>query len=95
MNYIQLVGHVVGKPTEVEVKTNSKYSKLEVKVASNFRESDGSFREDVFEVYLWQGAHRSISEHLKENDMIACKGRLELINKQLIIISESCEILRP
>lgn len=95
MNYIQLVGYVVAKPQVVELKTNSAYSKLEVKVSSNFRESDGSIREDIFDVYLWQGAHRSLSENLKDNDMIACKGRLEIHKNQVVIICESCEILRP
>lgn len=95
MNYVQLVGYVV-KGTEIlNNKLPQKYSKFSLKVSSNFRDHDGSYREDVYEVYLWQGGHASLVDILKEGDIISCKGRLEKHDDTIVVVAESYERLMP
>lgn len=95
MNHVQIVGNVYGKPEKVEDGTSVLHTKIPIMITSNFREANGTYREDVMDIYLWQGASKSMIQHLSIGQIIAIKGRLEYHDTQIIIVAEVFEVLRP
>lgn len=91
MNYVQLVGYVVKESSVLESKQANRYSNVSLKVCSNFREHDGGFREEVYDILLWQGGHASSVDVLKEGDVLSCKGRLEKHDGEIVVVAESFE----
>lgn len=93
MNYVQVVGRYDSKPVVIDGATAKEYASIGVKVKSNFREADGYFRYDTFNVVLWKGFNREIIERAKLNCLLGIKGRLEIKNNELTIIAEHVEFL--
>lgn len=95
MNHVQIVGNVYGEPEKVDDGTSVLHTKIPVAITSNFREANGTYREDVMDIYLWQGAAKTMLKHINIGQIIAIKGRLECHDAKIIVVAEVFEVLRP
>lgn len=91
MNYVQVVGRIHALP-KVTKALNTQYSKIEVTVKSNFRNSCGQFRDDVFDIYLWKGMKSDLLASSSIGSWVGIKGRLELDEGKIVIIAEHVEV---
>ena len=83
LNQIILVGRLVKEP-EI-IKTENEKSKCNITLAVNrgYKNSEGVYDTDFFDITLWTGVAENTSEYCKKGDVIVVKGRLQtkLIDK--------------
>lgn len=77
MNHIVIVGRVAQLPVTIETNTGTKLAKLVVEVERNFRNNDGAYDCDLFQVTLWRGVADSVTNVCQIHDNIAIKGRMQ------------------
>lgn len=91
MNHITLIGRYVQKPKQLVDSTSSTYANFKVQVKSNYRNHDGEFTYDYFDVVLWKGLSKEYLTSLELNTILAIKGRLEKKDEKIIIIAENID----
>lgn len=76
LNSCELVGKVVGLP---EISTTQKgvtVGHMLVEADRNFRNEDGNFASDTFNVTLWKGIAEECMDVCKDGSIVAIRGRL-------------------
>lgn len=94
MNFVQIVGYILEIPVREKNGSVEKFSRFNIEVCSNFRQSDGNYAKVILPVRIWHGAHSSIIHNVKINDTIAIKGRLDFDEFGMLVIAEQFERLR-
>lgn len=94
MNQIQIVGNLAEKPRKTNLGS-VRYSSIVIDVTANFRDGNGVFKVNQFQVYLWKGIHDDISICGEVGQPLAIKGRIEVVGHEFAIIAEHVELLFP
>ena len=94
MNVVSVVGEIIELPIMRESSAGNKVATLAMKVVRPFKNSEGYYDFDEFNVTLWRGIAETTCEVCKVGDVIAVKGRLQsrLYEKEDVIY-RNCEIV--
>lgn len=93
MNHLHLVGTISNIDKEVYSHKTSKLLPFSVSVLSNFKDANGKYLVENFDVYFWKGASKSIQNAINIGHLVTLRGRLEKLDEQIIIVAEHLEIL--
>ncbi len=80
MNHVVLVGKLQEDPKVIENASSYKKVVLVISTRRNFRNSDGIYESDEFQVSLWRGMAEEILNTAKCGDMLSIKGRFQANN---------------
>lgn len=61
---------------------------LKISVTRTFKNEEGDYIADVIPCLLGKNLSRKIEEFCKKDDIVAIRGRLEVINKKVFVIAE-------
>lgn len=67
---------------------------LRLRVKRSYKNCEGIYDEDFFDINLWEGIKNSILKYSNKNDIIVIKARLENEEKKILIIAERVVFLR-
>ncbi len=80
MNGVFLVGILRTLPVVSETAAGVKLAKAIIEVERNFRNSEGVFDTDKYQVTFWRGIAESTAELCEVGDVIAVRGRIQSNN---------------
>ncbi|MGM9969347.1 MAG: single-stranded DNA-binding protein [Anaeroplasma sp.] len=75
-NYFMLIGTIVDEIELKEVANNKKVIRLRLAVRKEFRNTDGEFGYDFFNINLWDLQAEIAAENFKKGSKIGIKGRI-------------------
>ena len=87
LNQVVLVGRITEIP-ETEEK-----NKIIISVPRAFKNSDGEYDVDFIPVQLFKPLNESVKEYLTTGDLVGVKGRLQVIDKELLVVAEKLTFL--
>lgn len=101
LNYINLVGRLVRKPTLSKTESGKTITTVTLAVPRSFKNMDGVYDTDFIDCICWDNVAINTSEYCDKGDVICIKGRLqsrtikeEEINKtKLEVIAEKVTFL--
>ena len=77
MNQVILVGRLTKDPEIKELESGSKVANISIAVNRNFKNAEGEYETDFFNVTLWQGIAENTTEFCHKGDVIGIKARLQ------------------
>lgn len=77
MNQVILVGRLTKDPEIKELENGNKVANISIAVNRNFKNAEGEYETDFFNVTLWQGIAENTTEFCKKGDVIGVKARLQ------------------
>ena len=77
LNQLIVVGKVKELPAMRETSNGNKVSTLLIEVNRNFKNSEGFYETDIFQVTLWKGIAESTVHLAQAGSLIAIKGRIQ------------------
>lgn len=83
MNQCVLVGKVVELPTVKTTANGNKTAHLLLEVQRNFRNSNGEYESDIFNVLLWRGIAEDCCHVCSKGSLVGVKGRLSAYNNKV------------
>jgi len=87
LNIVALFGKVV----KVFKSGNQYY--LILSVEKDFREIDGSVKEELIKCTLWKGIADSINQYYHPGQFLQITGRLENIEEELVVVGEKVNFI--
>ena len=82
MNTVLLVGRLTKDPEIKELESGTKVANISIAVNRNFKNANGEYETDFFNVTLWQGIAENTTEYCHKGDIVGIKARLQ--NNNLI-----------
>lgn len=79
LNQIVLVGRLTADPKIKSLEDGQRVSNLILAVQRDYKNSDGIYETDFIPVKLWSGVAENTAEYCRKGDLIAIKGRLQMI----------------
>lgn len=93
-NLVYLIGRIV---KNVDIENNEKDKILKIAVPRSYKNDNGVYEIDLFDVSVIGGIAQSVSEYCKTGDMIGIRGRVETKEKeeqkQTFIVAEKISFL--
>ncbi len=80
LNLMVLVGKVKEIPEIRLTAAGTKIATMLLEVDRGFRNSNGEYDQDVFNVVLWRGVAETCADLLRPGSVVAVKGRLQAHN---------------
>ncbi len=80
MNQIILVGRVIAKPSIRETSSGNKVGHLLLEVTRPYKNAEGDYENEVFDVTLWKSLAEEAEKRIEENMSVGIKGRLAANN---------------
>lgn len=80
MNHVMLVGKIIEDPKVIENSSTYKKVVLVLSTRRNFRNSEGIYETDDFQISLWRGMAEEILHTAKCGDVLGIKGRFQANN---------------
>ena len=80
MNQIILVGRVIAKPSIRETSSGNKVVHLLLEVTRPYKNAEGDYENEVFDVTLWKSLAEEAEKRIEENMSVGIKGRLAANN---------------
>lgn len=77
MNQSVLVGRLVRDPEIKELEDGKKVSNITLAVQNTYKNSEGKYDTNFFDVELWNGPAENAAEYCKQGDIIGVKGHLK------------------
>lgn len=77
MNEVVLVGRLTKDPELNTTKEGSDKARITIAVNRNFKDKDGNYNTDFFEILLWNNMAKRTSEWCKKGDCIGVRARLQ------------------
>ena len=78
MNYLCIVGRIIEKPIlNNDFEKGQKDTILKIAVNRNYKNDEGIYETDFFDVLLLNNIAESTCEYCEKGDIIGIKGRLE------------------
>jgi single-strand DNA-binding protein len=78
LNQVILVGRLVKDPELKETEKNKKVSYITVAVPRSFKDANGEYQTDFFNVVLFDIVAKNTAEYCKKGSIIGVKGRLQM-----------------
>ena len=82
LNFMVLVGKVKEIPEIRLTAAGTKIATMLLEVDRGFRNSNGEYDQDVFNVVLWRGIAETCADLLRPGSVVAVKGRLQAHNSE-------------
>lgn len=76
---VVIVGTLEIDPKEIKYAKNTLYTPVPIKVYRPFKDVDGRYVSDTYEVYLWKGASTDLVYAGYKNCKVCICGRLETV----------------
>ena len=93
LNQVVFVGRVANQP-ELFEEDGKKYGKLNIAIQRNTKNSEGIYETDLVNCIVNSSMCNSISEHVKQGDIIGIKGHISNDkNKNIQIMCEKVSFL--
>lgn len=77
MNRVNLLGRITKDIELKETSTGVKYCRFSIAVNRNYKNEDGEYEADFFNVIAWRKTAEIISEHFSKGSRIAISGKLQ------------------
>ena len=77
LNNVTLIGKIAELPITEKEESGIRKTTIILEVERPFRESDGEYLADKFQVRLWKGIAEQVDELCTVGSIIGLKGRLE------------------
>ena len=77
LNQVIIAGIVKETPILKETNAKNHYANLLLEVQREYRNNEGNYDIDVFNVLVWRNIAEQCVEICKEGNMVAVKGRLQ------------------
>lgn len=77
MNEVVLIGRLTKDPELNTTKEGSDKARITIAVNRNFKDKDGNYNTDFFEILLWNNMAKRTSEWCKKGDCIGVRARLQ------------------
>lgn len=77
MNEVVLIGRLTKDPELNTTKEGSDKARITIAVNRNFKDKDGSYNTDFFEILLWNNMAKRTSEWCKKGDCVSVRARLQ------------------
>lgn len=93
LNNIVLVGRIVN---DLEIKENEngvKQVNMVLAIPRNFKNANGEYETDFIPVVIYKGIAENVSEYCKKGDIVGIKGRIQMQDNNIQIISEKVTFL--
>ena len=78
MNRVNLLGRITKDIELKETENNVKYTRFSIAVNRNYKNEDGEYEADFFNVIAWRKTAEIISEHFNKGSRIAISGKLQM-----------------
>lgn len=82
LNNLVLIGRLTDNPFLTETEEGKKLSIINIAVSRSFKNINGEYETDFFDIVLWHGIAQNVCEYLHKGDLIGIKGRLESVTKE-------------
>ncbi len=76
-NQFFCVGRLVSDPVVETTESGKERSKVTLAVPRSYKNENGEYDTDFFDVVLWNGVATNTSEYCHKGDLIGVKGRME------------------
>lgn len=76
-NAVYLIGRIAQEPEIKESENGKKFSQIRIATPRNYKNEEGVYETDFFNVSLFNGIAINTCEYCKQGDLIGVKGRLE------------------
>lgn len=77
LNQIILVGRIAQDPEAKDTESGKVVSNLRLAIQRNYKNENGEYDTDFFNVTLWNGLAQNVSEYCKVGDIVGVKGRIQ------------------
>ena len=77
LNQVVGVGRLVEDPTVETTETGKQMTRVPIAVQRSYKNAEGEYETDFFDVVLWNGIATNTSEYCHKGDLIGVRGRLE------------------
>lgn len=77
MNRVNLLGRITKDIELKETESKIKYTRFSIAVNKNYKNEDGEYEADFFNVIAWRKTAEIISEHFSKGSRIAISGKLQ------------------
>ena len=78
MNRVNLLGRITKDIELKETQTGVKFVRFGIAVNRNFKNEDGEYEADFFNVVAWRKTAEFINDYFKKGSRIAISGRLQM-----------------
>ncbi len=95
MNAFQIMGYYIEKPTDFKTHNSKLYAMIKVAAQKNFMSSFEVEPLVEFDVIVWKGMSREFLESIPLHSIVGVRGRLEIIDDNLMLVAEHIEKLEP
>lgn len=76
MNYVVLIGRLTSD-LEIKEVNDKKVVKMTLATQRSFKNMDGIYETDFFDITLWNGIAENTAEYCHKGDLVGIKGRLQ------------------
>ena len=98
MTQVIMIGKLMINPKTIKTKTEDMYVTVPIKVFRPYKDVDGSFKADIFNVTMWKGAFLDLKAAGNEGSDIVIIGRLETRSTvidgktmdTIVVVAEKC-----
>lgn len=80
MNSLNIVGRLVNDPESRQTKSGATQSKFRVAVNRDFKNSEGQYDADFFNVVAWRGTADFCNRYLSKGRLVEINGRVQTGN---------------
>ena len=78
MNRVNLLGNITKDIELKETSSGVKYTRFSIAVKRNYKNEDGEYETDFFNVIAWRKTAEIISEYFNKGSRIAISGKLQM-----------------
>lgn len=77
MNRVELMGRLTANPEIKDTSSGKKYTRFCLAVNRNFKNQEGEYDADFFNIVAWEKKAESICKHVKKGHKFGVSGRLQ------------------
>lgn len=77
LNNLVMVGRLANEPEVKELENGKKLSNITLAVPRNYKNENGEYETDFFNITLWGGIATNTSQYCHKGDIIGIKGRMK------------------
>lgn len=93
LNQVVLVGRLSDEIKIEELEDGKKSCRIVLAVPRSFKNENGEYETDFIDCQLWHGIAENTKEYCKKGDVIGVRGRLQVIEHNLVVVAEKVTFL--
>lgn len=75
-NQVYLIGRIANDIENKQINEETNVVNLRIAVSRNYKNAEGVYETDFFDVAVWNGIGKNVSEYCKKGDLIGINGSL-------------------